>query len=277
MEEVVLFSGGKDSLVVMDMLKDSVGRAVYVYSDMEYGHTLRYVESLQDRYDIDIIQSKVSFFDLIRDKRLCMPSRIMKWCCTVFKFAPFGLYAKKFGVGKVYRGVRGDESKKRGTYEQVEEEKFNWIVEDPILDWTEKDVWRYIREHDLPVNPLYEVMERVGCWCCPFNSKRDWRVARDLMPTKYNEFKELLHDYANDEIDPEYRRMYLKGGWTSWRYPTEIEVVGTLSEEERKTKHSMVEVEKKLNCVGCGACTLLKDIRMKCIARNYNNHRKVKV
>jgi hypothetical protein len=37
----------------------------------------------------------------------------------------------------------------------------------------------------------------------------------------------------------------------------------------------MLKVEKKLNCVGCGACGVFKNIRMGCIARNYANKRKV--
>ena len=71
----------------------------------------------------------------------------------------------------------------------------------------------------------------------------------------------------------EWQRNYIKGGWTGWTYPTEIEI----TDRQLKDGENYVEVEKKLNCIGCGACTMLKDIKMKCIARNYNPHRKVAV
>lgn len=269
-----MFSGGKDSLVTMDlMLKHGIEKAVYVYSDLEFDQTLEYVESLQGQYDIDIIKPKINFFDIIKNRKLCIPSRRMKWCCTVFKFVPFAIYARKNKIDKVYRGVRGDESKKRSTYvEGSGSEIFPWEIVDPIFSWTEKEVWRYIKQNNLPINPLYQIVNRVGCWLCPNNGKRDWGAARDMMPQKYKEFKQILKEVAESEIDEDYRRYFIKGGWQGWAYKTDVDIVGQLKDGE-----DMIEVEKKLNCVGCGACTLLKNIRMKCIARNYNPHRKVKV
>lgn len=37
----------------------------------------------------------------------------------------------------------------------------------PIVDWTDTDVWNYIRRHGLPVNPEYGTRRRVGCIVCP--------------------------------------------------------------------------------------------------------------
>lgn len=38
----------------------------------------------------------------------------------------------------------------------------------PIIDWTDREVWDYIRAERLPVNPLYECgYSRVGCIGCP--------------------------------------------------------------------------------------------------------------
>jgi phosphoadenosine phosphosulfate reductase len=37
----------------------------------------------------------------------------------------------------------------------------------PLADWTERDVWRYIAEHDLPYHPLHDRgYESIGCWPC---------------------------------------------------------------------------------------------------------------
>ena len=41
-----------------------------------------------------------------------------------------------------------------------------WKV-NPLADWTEKDVWRYIAEHDLPYNPLHDQgYASIGCAPC---------------------------------------------------------------------------------------------------------------
>ena len=37
----------------------------------------------------------------------------------------------------------------------------------PLADWTDKDVWRYIAEHDVPYNPLHDQgFESIGCTHC---------------------------------------------------------------------------------------------------------------
>lgn len=44
----------------------------------------------------------------------------------------------------------------------------NKISLKPIVDWTDSDVWSYIRKYNLPVNPLYnQGLNRVGCMICP--------------------------------------------------------------------------------------------------------------
>lgn len=37
----------------------------------------------------------------------------------------------------------------------------------PIIDWTDANVWDYIKAHNLPVNPEYKKRKRVGCIVCP--------------------------------------------------------------------------------------------------------------
>lgn len=45
----------------------------------------------------------------------------------------------------------------------------------PIVDWTDRDIWDYIRSERLPMNPLYSMgFFRVGCIGCPMAGKRRW-------------------------------------------------------------------------------------------------------
>lgn len=51
----------------------------------------------------------------------------------------------------------------------------------PIIDWEDEDVWHYIEENHVPVNPLYaEGLGRVGCIGCPLagKHKRETEFAR---------------------------------------------------------------------------------------------------
>ena len=63
------------------------------------------------------------------------------------------------------------------------DKKFNLWKLNPLADWSERDVWNYIREHDLPYNPLHDHgYPSIGCTHCtkpvgPGGSPRDGRWA----------------------------------------------------------------------------------------------------
>jgi phosphoadenosine phosphosulfate reductase len=42
----------------------------------------------------------------------------------------------------------------------------------PIVDWSDSDVWDFIKLRNLPMNPLYEMgYSRVGCVGCPMSAR----------------------------------------------------------------------------------------------------------
>ena len=52
----------------------------------------------------------------------------------------------------------------------------------PILEWTEADVWQFLEERNLPRNPCYSSVKRVGCMFCPFAGKGQLRYYRAKYP-----------------------------------------------------------------------------------------------
>ena len=60
----------------------------------------------------------------------------------------------------------------------------------PIYEWTDSDIWEYIRQNNIEVNPLYEMgYERVGCIGCPLASHK----------TRVKEFEDF----------PRFKQMYI--------------------------------------------------------------------
>jgi phosphoadenosine phosphosulfate reductase len=53
-----------------------------------------------------------------------------------------------------------------------------WKV-NPLADWSEKDLWRYIHKHELPYNPLHDSgYASIGCAPCTLpGSGREGRWA----------------------------------------------------------------------------------------------------
>jgi phosphoadenosine phosphosulfate reductase len=72
------------------------------------------------------------------------------------------------GVEAWITGIRREQAPTRAGAEKLQrdEERGIWKV-NPIADWTEKDLWRYIHEHDLPYHPLHDQgYSSIGCAPC---------------------------------------------------------------------------------------------------------------
>lgn len=80
-------------------------------------------------------------------------------------------YNRAHKVDLIFTGLTSAESYQRkifmkwkGPYYQVKE---GWFKCHPIYDWSESDVWSYIREKELPYNKLYDLgIDRCGCMPC---------------------------------------------------------------------------------------------------------------
>ena len=87
-------------------------------------------------------------------------------CCSLRKVAP--LNDALAGMDAWISGLRREQSPSRANTP-----KFAWDAKhglwkaNPIADWTERDVWTYILEHDLPYNPLHDRgYSSIGCTHC---------------------------------------------------------------------------------------------------------------
>jgi phosphoadenosine phosphosulfate reductase len=65
-------------------------------------------------------------------------------------------------------GIRREQASTRAESPKLErdERRGIWKV-NPLADWSEKDLWRYIHEHDLPYHPLHDQgYSSIGCATC---------------------------------------------------------------------------------------------------------------
>jgi len=79
-------------------------------------------------------------------------------------------------------GVRRDQAPTRANAKKIEwDEKFGLVKANPLADWTLKEVWAYIHEHDVPYNPLHDRnYPSIGCTHCtrPVMPGEDPRAGR---------------------------------------------------------------------------------------------------
>ena len=158
------FSGGKDSICTYHLatMANVKYRAYYAVTTVDPPDIILFIKKYFP--DVQFLRPKRSMFQLIRYKKI-LPTRKSAYCCEHLKE-----YA---GIGElVVQGIRWQESyarSKRNFFEIDERKRMKGkMYLNPIIDWTEKDVWNYIRLNKLPFPDLYlGCFSRIGCIGCP--------------------------------------------------------------------------------------------------------------
>jgi phosphoadenosine phosphosulfate reductase len=225
----VSFSGGKDSLVTLDLaLRVGINNVVFCDTTLEFDETLEFVDKIESYYGIHIerIKPPVNFFILA--EKLGFPSRKCRWCSIVCKFGPQSKFAIQNKIEGYITGLRSEESNKRRSYKPID---FNPMVPvkqiNPIINWSEADVWNYIHDEGLPVNPLYQHFDRVGCWFCPYMTKDEWRILSEHFPEKYDTLINQLDSFADRNGILDKNKFIDERKWTSWANPIKKIIAGS--------------------------------------------------
>jgi len=155
------FSGGKDS-VVIKALAEMAGvkyDAHYNLTTIDPPELVQFIK----REHPDVIRHRPPVPFLVQLVKNGFPQRQRRWCCRLLK--------EKGGEGRVVlTGVRSAESNQRSKRKMVEGCRTSPDKRylHPIIDWSDAEVWQFIRENGLPYCKLYdEGWKRVGCLFCP--------------------------------------------------------------------------------------------------------------
>jgi phosphoadenylyl-sulfate reductase (thioredoxin) len=87
-------------------------------------------------------------------------------CCQLRKVEPLKRHLAGFEAWVT--GIRREQSKDRANAQLVEADlKFGLTKVNPLVAWTQKDVWRYVNDHGVPYNPLHDRgYPSIGCAPC---------------------------------------------------------------------------------------------------------------
>ncbi len=89
-----------------------------------------------------------------------------KLCCDVRKLRPLSRALKPLDAWIC--GLRTEQSVTRILTQHVEWDEKNGLIKvNPLSEWLEKDVWKYIKENNIPYNPLHDQgFPSIGCQPC---------------------------------------------------------------------------------------------------------------
>jgi phosphoadenosine phosphosulfate reductase len=131
-------------------------------------------ERLVERYDLKLIVPEIlTVADQHRHEGPNLWERDPDRCCHIRKVEPLIRALEPYDAW--VSGIRRDQSPSRGSARKVERsERYGvWKIQ-PLADWSEKDVWRYIAANDIPYNPLHDVGYRsIGCIPCTRPTRPD--------------------------------------------------------------------------------------------------------
>ncbi len=123
-----------------------------------------------------------AFLDLCMAKGM-FPSNLSRFCTEYLKKDVIVGYADDLVQAGykliVWQGIRRDESDKRKNarlFNRVGPNLYNFR---PLILWTEKDVFAFLKEQNVDPNPMYAKVGRVSCAPCVYSNKKDLRVMLD--------------------------------------------------------------------------------------------------
>jgi phosphoadenosine phosphosulfate reductase len=168
-------SFGAEDVVLIDMLcwlTDGV-RIFFLDTGRLHQQTYDVVDRIRAKYRIEIetycpaadaletlVRAKGpnSFYESVENR---------KQCCRIRKIEPLGRALSN--VDAWITGLRRSQSQTRTELAKVEiDEAHGGIVKiNPLADWSENEVWDYIRAHDVPYNELHDSgFPSIGCAPC---------------------------------------------------------------------------------------------------------------
>ena len=181
------------SLSIEDMvLADLIGRerlpiGIFVLDTGRlHGDTLELVGGLERRYGLRAAlyqpdpQAVSAYVVRFGRDAFYESAELRRQCCAIRKVAPLrrALGGKRAWI----TGMRREQSSARtGIAIQKQDDVHGLMKFNPLADWSEADVWEYIRRYEVPYNPLYDQGYRsIGCAPCtrPVVAGEDARAGR---------------------------------------------------------------------------------------------------
>ena len=212
---ILAYSGGKDSDVLLSLARTAgVKFVAHMHATtIDPPEVMRHV---REQSDVIIDHPAESMARLIM--RWGLPSRWRRWCCSALKERPW--------PGRVVlTGVRWAESAKRASRRMSEPARSGHgeTFLHPIIDWTDADLWAYIRSHGVELVSLYgermangKPRSRVGCVLCPLNPRPEdaerWPHIAEAMHRAWLHFAAERHpEWSADEAEATWQRWIRTG------------------------------------------------------------------
>lgn len=169
--QVHMASGfGAEGMALIDIAV-RVNPRVHVFTvdtDFLFPETYQLIDQVEQRYGIQVERVRPRLMPVEQAEIYgdALWASNPDQCCALRKVEP--LKEKLAGLRAWITAIRRDQTSARATARKIEwDQKFQLVKINPIVDWTNKDVWNHLLAHNVPYNPLHDAnYTSIGCTHC---------------------------------------------------------------------------------------------------------------
>lgn len=234
----VAFSGGKDSVVALDLVQRALPhncfKVLFGDTGMEFPDTYETVEKIKQicaEEKIEFLQAKSKLKPENTWQIFGPPAVTIRWCCSVHKTTPQIMQLREVlqkpdFTGMAFTGVRGDESLSRSEYDTISYggKHSGQYSCHPILEWNTAELFLYIYENGLTFNNAYKKGNtRAGCLVCPMSQgKHDYMKYKNYPDNTDLFINKIITTSGKNFSKENYDRFVEQGYWRTRKSGREL-------------------------------------------------------
>ena len=234
----VAFSGGKDSIVALDLVQRALPhncfKVLFGDTGMEFPDTYETVEKIKQicaEEKIEFLQAKSKLKPENTWQIFGPPAVTIRWCCSVHKTTPQIMQLREVlqkpdFTGMAFTGVRGDESLSRSEYDAISYggKHSGQYSCHPILEWNTAELFLYIYENGLTFNNAYKKGNtRAGCLVCPMSQgKHDYMKYKNYPDNTDLFINKIITTSGKNFSKENYDRFVEQGYWRTRKSGREL-------------------------------------------------------
>lgn len=205
----VSYSGGKDSLATLVLVRKALGVVPLLFADtgLEFPETYQNVTDVSGIFGMPVVRASGADAFWEGFHKMGPPAVDFRWCCRKAKLNPVEhLIREQWGECLSFIGQRKYESARRMASRRVWRNPHlrSQLSAAPIHHWTALQVWLYLFREEAPYNPLYEKgLDRVGCFMCPSSDVAVLRHIRHMHPEMWREWHVKLEAWRKERDLPD--------------------------------------------------------------------------